>query len=218
MAMVKPLLLAGGKSSRMGFPKHLLQLPNGQPLYTQLIQTFCGALLDLDTMYVSFAKDSAVDNGFRKEITPDTPDQVNKSKVKIEIVWDDTHEDIGPAAGLLSAFHQDPNATWLVVACDYPLIHIETLRQLLDEYEAPVTCFQNADGFCEPFLGIWSPKALSVLEENVKAGKLGPSRTVKEAGGKLIKPALSASGETREWWLTNVNTKEEWEKAKDRLG
>ncbi|KAL6855676.1 hypothetical protein J3F83DRAFT_753912 [Trichoderma novae-zelandiae] len=35
---------------------------------------------------------------------------------------DPTSESAGPATGLLAAYEFDPDATWLVLACDYPLI------------------------------------------------------------------------------------------------
>jgi molybdopterin-guanine dinucleotide biosynthesis protein A len=86
----------------------------------------------------------------------------------------------------------------------------------MDAYDTPVTTFRNVNEFCEPFLGIWSPKALERLQTNVEAGRLSSSRTIKQLNGKTILP-ISSNHEDCEWWLTNVNTKEEWEAAKYRL-
>jgi molybdopterin-guanine dinucleotide biosynthesis protein A len=84
------------------------------------------------------------------------------------------------------------------------------VRQLVESYEVPATCFKNADGFSEPLLGIWSPSALQTLEENVSSGNSGPSHTLRRLSSKLIAPM-------QEEWLTNVNTKEEWKAAKARM-
>jgi molybdopterin-guanine dinucleotide biosynthesis protein A len=181
----------------------------------RLIQVIHEACPDLSTFHMSFAENSPLDDTLRaRAFRTHSP----AAEIRIEIIFDDQENDIGPAAGLSAAFHHNPDATWLVVACDYPLIQVDALRQLLGEYEDPVTCFRNVDGFCEPFLGIWGPEALHELEQNIKAGILSPNRVIKQLGGKTIKPTRSASGGDREWWLTNTNTQEEWEAAKRRLG
>ena len=107
---------------------------------------------------------------------------------------------------LLAAFHSDPNATWLVIACDFPLLTAEPLELLRESYRPPVTCFLNLEGFCEPLLGIWSPEALNRLEENVKRGRSGPKSVVRDLGGTQIKAHASFD---RSIW--NVNTKTEWD-------
>jgi molybdopterin-guanine dinucleotide biosynthesis protein A len=117
---------------------------------------------------------------------------------------------MGPAAGLLAAHCSDPIATWLVIACDYPLLQAAAVHQLVESYEAPATCFKNADGFSEPLLGIWSPQALGTLDENVSGGRSGPAYTLRRLNSKLIVPM-------QEQWLTNVNTEAEWEAAKARM-
>jgi molybdopterin-guanine dinucleotide biosynthesis protein A len=202
MQSLKVLILAGGHSSRMGYPKHLLPLPDG-PLYLRLVRTLHEALPNTTTYHISLAQRSVLDDQLLDGVVR-LPDADNTKSSSI------AHEDIGPAAGLLAAYHHDPAATWLVVACDYPLLQSATVHQLIDHYEAPVTCFRNADGFSEPLLGIWSPRALESLQENVRNGRTGPSFTVKRLDGKLITPI-------DEGWLVNVNTKQEWEAAKVRL-
>ena len=130
--------------------------------------------------------------------------------MKLVIVLDQTQQDIGPAGGLIAAHHSCPSATWLVVACDFPFLESGTVKQLLDEFETPVTCFRNSEGFSEPLLAIWSPQALVELEKNVESGRKGPNFTVRMLSGKSIIPK-------KEKWLTNINTMEEWKDAKSRL-
>jgi molybdopterin-guanine dinucleotide biosynthesis protein A len=80
---------------------------------------------------------------------------------------------IGPAAGLLAAYKNDPHAHWLVIACDYPLLTSDALQQLYDAYEEPVTCFVNSQEWCEPLLGIWVltryRSSRAMLEEDARA-------------------------------------------------
>lgn len=213
MELLQVLILAGGFSSRMGSPKHLLALPDG-PLYLHLTRIVRRALPETTVVYISIASRSVLDdplrNGTVSVSSLSSKDGLGCSLPTVETIMDAEEHDIGPAAGLLAAHHFRPAATWLVMACDYPLLQAAAIRQLIDSYEPPATCFQNMDGFSEPLLGIWDPQALRKLDENVKMGRLGPSYTLKSLDTKLLKPI-------QEEWLTNVNTREDWEAAKMNL-
>lgn len=118
----------------------------------------------------------------------------------------------GPAAGLLAAFRSDVEATWLVVAYDYPLLTTDVLRQLCGSYVPPVTCFKNMDGFYEPLIGIWSSSALAMLADNVAAGMDSPITVIRQLDGLAISPP-----QDHEDWLLNVNTRKVWYRAKRLL-
>lgn len=219
MEYLKPLLLAGGKSSRMGTRKELLCLNGHEPMYKQLISILHAACPESDTIFLS-VRDSEYTKGLQDggKVSGANKDQltlhVDGSPLTVQIIYD--HEsgeepkenrDIGPAAGLLSAHRQDPSATWLVTACDYPFLTATALQSLRHgSTGAVVTCFMNADGFFEPLLGIWTPDALQALQRNVDQGLLGPSAVVKKLGGRTIRPA-------DEQWLFNTNDWTEWKEA-----
>lgn len=135
--------------------------------------------------------------------------ETGAKRIGLVKIPDETTQNIGPAAGLLAAHRYYADATWLVVACDFPLLHPAALHQIRDSYEAPVTCFVNTSGFSEPLLAIWSPHALRCLQANVESGRSGPSFTVKQLVSKLIAP-------TKVDWILDTNTKEEWEVARLR--
>ena len=40
----------------------------------------------------------------------------------------DSYTGIGPYGAILSAFKFQPDAAWLVVACDLPLLNVDTLK------------------------------------------------------------------------------------------
>ncbi|KAF7125716.1 hypothetical protein CNMCM5793_002009 [Aspergillus hiratsukae] len=211
MPTLKPLLLAGGHSSRMGTRKELLRVSSDIPLFVNLLivlreacpksEVVCLSLRDHDSL-------KAIENDHH--ITAVTNNQLilnhGTTTFPVHVVYDgpgvpSEHDSsgIGPAAGLMAAHHQDEGAHWLVVACDYPFISVAALSQLRREWTAPVICFENKDGFCEPLLSIWSPEALNALEENIQKGILGPSAVVKQLRGKMIRPL-------EERWIFNVNT------------
>ncbi|OIW30039.1 nucleotide-diphospho-sugar transferase [Coniochaeta ligniaria NRRL 30616] len=196
---IKPLVLAGGRSTRMGTPKHLLELPDGTPLYQHQINTLRQACPSAVTVYISLAKDSPLD-----ALLASPPDP--GLQIILDEETNDTARSGGPSQGLLSAFASDPTATWLVLAVDYPLMTTRALAQLRDAYEPPVTCFRNDQGFCEPLVGIWGPEALRLLR--AKGTRSSPSAVVKELKGRQLSPAA----EVTQLWA-NVNEWPEWERV-----
>ncbi len=215
LSSLKPLLLTGGRSSRMGCPKHLLPF-HARPLYLHilhLLQNFCSPT---SKIYVSVnsqeqAASFNIPESWRDRVTflYDYRNYIdfcpyNAAKADLD------DNGIGPAAGLLAAYQNDPSAHWLVVACDYPLLTHDALRQLYDAYQEPITCFVNEQGWSEPLLSIRGPTALSKLEHNVREGSTGPSKVVRELRGRLVKPDV-------ETWIKGANTKEEWADVLDLL-
>lgn len=196
---LKALLLCGGQSSRMGCPKHAMPF-NGMPIAARLIERIRETFDTGDSIYISLHdRQQTTEAGFQDEALYFLYDNIEDDSVAEESY-------VGPAAGLLAAHHLHKTARWLVVACDYPLISAADLRQLIDNYEDPLTCFENTQGWPEPLLAIWSPSALQALEQNVRQGLTGPIRTLNSLRTKKLRPADERS-------LLNTNTPAEWEEA-----
>lgn len=177
----------------MGTDKFLLCLPNGF-LHDRLLHELEAAFPNSKSMNISL-HDQKQANSFNAGFSE-----------KVKILFDLRSEHIGPAAGLLAAYEEDHSAYWAVLACDHPLMTHTELARLYDNFEEPVTCFKNSDGYVEPLVGIWSPTALQKLKENVRNSQFGPSKTFKQLGGKSISPLNPQT-------LFNTNTKDEWEQA-----
>ncbi|KAL4802434.1 MobA-like NTP transferase domain-containing protein [Aspergillus unguis] len=211
-----PLLLAGGRSSRMGTRKELLAVTH-IPLYEhQLVRLH--RVTESETVYLSLPDPSCLgpilDNPHIEPLGPETLRLHHQTRsFSIHLLYDrDSAEppnadDNGPAAGLAAAYKMEPRATWLVAACDYPFLSVSALAQLRDQQAGAVTCFENTHGIYEPLLGVWTPPALALLCENVKNGILGPKFVVVKTNGTTIRPK-------DEVWLFNMNTPEEYEQAR----
>jgi molybdopterin-guanine dinucleotide biosynthesis protein A len=86
----------------------------------------------------------------------------------------------GPAGGLVAAWQHDPDAAWLVLACDMPAIGQEALKALVacrDPNSGATTWRNPEDGLPEPLCAIWEPATLARL-----------AAVARQAGNRLVSP------------------------------
>ena len=119
----------------------------------------------------------------------------------------DTFLELGPFGAILSAFRHDPNAAWLVVACDLPLLDAKTLDFLIKNrnLSAVATAFrspQSADSFPEPLITIWEPRAYPILLSFLAQGISCPRKMLINSEIHLLHAPNNEA-------LSNVNTPEE---------
>ncbi len=121
----------------------------------------------------------------------------------------DTHENLGPIAGLLAAQARHPEAAWLVLACDLPLLDEATLAHLIRSRapERAATAYRSShDGLPEPLCAIWEPRSAAALADYVARGRQCPRRFLLGADIQLIDEPNPAA-------LDNINTPEEYRSA-----
>lgn len=178
------LVMAGGHSTRMGEDKALIRYGEAPQLLAAL------ALLRQQTSacFVSLRADQR-DEPLRHAL----PALV------------DTVPGIGPAAGLLAAHEACPDAAWLVVACDLPLLQPSTLSALVharDGRHAAIAYAGTEDGFTEPLCTIWEPEALRVLARQAGEGRYGLRGALAQVPILLLDAPTDGS-------LLNINTPQE---------
>jgi molybdopterin-guanine dinucleotide biosynthesis protein A len=125
----------------------------------------------------------------------------------------DTFLGLGPLGGLLSALQLDPNAAWLVLACDLPYLTPATLQFLVDNRQPGrfATAFQSPwNEFPEPLVTIWEPRSYGPLLRFLSLGYSCPRKALINLDTALIQPP--APGDLR-----NVNTPEERAEAEKLL-
>lgn len=187
----------------MGSRKELLTLSDGRLALQHALDTLWCVLSNASPVYLSVHDERQLDAiGFVRQ--KHVPSQ--SQRPEIVCIFDNQDQNIGPAAGLLAAHAMFPNASFLILGCDYPLLPPAALEQLIVEYVPPVTCFSNEERFSEPLIAVWAPEALETLKENVKRGRSGLNAVIKELGGKNITPL-------RKEWIKGTNTREEWNEA-----
>lgn len=177
------LILIGGKSSRMGTDKSLLDYhgkPQREYLF-DLAKKYCSEVYFSCRLEQQFSENTITD------------------KYKL-----------GPIGGILSAFEHNKNTAWLVVACDMPLIDESSFEILINHKnsEKIATAFLNPETNApDPLFTIYEPKAFQLLLQYVEEGNKSPKIFLQNNDTEII---ISANLS----FLTNVNTKEEFDQIK----
>ena len=98
----------------------------------------------------------------------------------------------GPFNGLFSAHKAFPEAAWLVLACDLPLIEKNNLKQLVSARDPNVlaTAFATkASKLPEPLCAIWEPRAFERATRYIaKKGNTCPRKFLINSEIKLVFP------------------------------
>lgn len=185
------LVLAGGKSTRMGEDKGLLQWHGKEQMYylADMLEEFC------NEVFISCRIDQAYSIG-----------------KKYKVITDE-YENAGPLAAIISAFHQNKNYPWLVVACDLPLLDVKTIDYLIrhrDEDVVATTFNSSYNNLPEPLITIWEANTLPLLERALSEKKYSPQRVLMTARIKVLHAPDAGA-------LLNVNTPEDKEKIMQLL-
>lgn len=146
-------VLIGGKSSRMGRPKHLIAGPAGRTWLEETIELLRPLV---DGLVVS-------GGGLLPEPVADT------------IRLADIPGIPGPLTGILSACRWQPQVSWLIVACDMPGITAAAVQWLLAGRRAG--CWGRVprlaeSGHGEPLFAWYDVRAGQLFEEQLLAGNL----------------------------------------------
>lgn len=96
----------------------------------------------------------------------------------------------GPAGGLASAWDVDPDAAWLLVAVDMPLLNRATFETLTCGRSKAhlATAFRHGDGTLEPLCTIWEPAARIVLEQRLTRGDASLRRLLETSPVRVLEP------------------------------
>lgn len=151
-APLRGLVLAGGRSERMGTDKAGIRF-EGVTLLDRAVALLLAVVADVWVAVRADQLDDPVRTAYKL-----VADQQNG---------------IGPGAGLLAAHAHYPESAWLVIACDMPLLDAGTLAELVAarDPESPATAWTvSTDGLPEPLCAIYEPVTLAAFRSHVAAG------------------------------------------------
>jgi len=119
----------------------------------------------------------------------------------------------GPIAGIAAAQSRHPEAAWLVLACDLPLLDAQTIETLLAsrQPQRQATAYRSShDGLPEPLCAIYEPASGKAVRDHIAAGYDCPRKFLIRADTALLdQPEPGA--------LDNVNTPKEYGAAAYRV-
>jgi molybdopterin-guanine dinucleotide biosynthesis protein A/nucleoside-triphosphatase THEP1 len=142
------LILCGGQSVRMGTDKAFIIYNNkAQYAYVaDMLKAFCSPIF----------------------ISCNSKQQPAFLQQYKSIIDNATFGNIGPMAGVLTAFEKYPQSAILVIGCDYPYLQKDDIEALCvaRDAEFDAVCYQNNEtGFDEPLLAIYEKQcALLMLQ------------------------------------------------------
>ncbi|MGH8289476.1 MAG: NTP transferase domain-containing protein [Steroidobacteraceae bacterium] len=186
------LVLAGGRSSRMQRDKAALeyagrsQLERAVELLTPLVER----------VFVSVRPDQTGD-----PLRARFPQIIDSDQVE------------GPLAGIVAAQSRHPDAAWLVLACDLPLLDEETLQHLLRARRPgrQATAYRSShDGLPEPLCAIYEPSSREVIRAHIAGGRDCPRKFLINADAALLDQPQPGA-------LDNVNTPQEYSSVNPRV-
>jgi len=138
------IILAGGKSSRMGQDKGLAQL---------LDKTLTEWPLESLKPWVEEILISANESSYERFGYP---------------VIKDKHTGIGPIGGILSCLEMSRNDTNILISCDTPFINSDLIKYLLDRSgDSDVTVPWFGGTKYEPLIGIYRKTILPVMRKSI---------------------------------------------------
>lgn len=182
------IVLAGGRSRRMGTDKSLLPI-DGRPMIEHICRQLCGTFARVLISADDAGKFSFLD----LEVVPDTiPDQ-------------------GPLRAVASALEASRSELNLVVGCDIPRIQLPVVRRMLAAAEAadlvlPVT----ADGQAQPLFAVYRRSVRRCLHEALESG----ARRFQDIYG-LCRVRRMELTDTA--WFANLNTRADYERFQGRI-
>ena len=191
------IILAGGKSSRVGLNKSKDQIK------------FAGRLL-ID--WVIF-KLTSLDNLTEEDIIIVGP---KEKYPQFKQVVQDIFPQKGPLGGIFSGLKASNSQYNLVVACDMPFLEVKLLQYMREEIDSNDIIIPRYNrGYIEPLCAIYSKKCLEVMEKNIQSGILSVRKIFPHLKIKFIEEEEVKKFDPKFFSFFNVNFKYDFEKGEE---
>lgn len=177
-------VLAGGKSTRMGQNKALLEI-NGK----RFLDSICEELGGFSQVLISAA---------RKGLYED---------MGLPVVYDE-HENIGPIEGIYQTLVHSEEEYVFICAADMPFIKKELVSYMAEFISSDYDCFCLTDEeHIHPLCAIYSKKMLPVIKAQIESGNYRLMNVLNAVRTKYIKLELSCFDKKV---VKNINTRQEY--------
>jgi molybdopterin-guanine dinucleotide biosynthesis protein A len=178
------VILAGGKSSRMGFDKSKIKI---QGRY--IIDVIADQLAPrFDQIIIS------------------SNETVNSERSGLEYCAD-IHPGLGPLAGIYAGLKKSQSEYVYFTACDMPKVSLDYIDLMMQEVltcQAEACVTETLSGI-EPFNAFYSTKLIPILNQRLAKHKLGLRKFIATINCRIVKTESLPETET-EYIFTNLNT------------
>ena len=178
------IIVAGGKSRRMGADKRML-LFGRQKLLTIAVEK---AKVISDEVILVLGEPIEID-------------------YQVKIVFDKV-KGHGPLVGLYSGLLETRGKKALLLPCDMPLVTVELLRTLISQAEGYDITILKHRGVVEPLCSVYSKNVIPVIEEQLQEGTLSLLSLLKnpKLRIKIVKVENKFNGNDTDLLFFNINT------------
>ncbi len=193
------IILAGGRSSRLGIPKQLLKL--GGKTLTEI------------------AVEKLRDYSEEIYVITNFPEEIN---IPGATAISDIQTGLGPLGGILTGLTYSQTRINFVLSCDTPFISREIIELLTDHRSTKNTVIPKAAGRLQPLCGIYTKDCMAVIEKmiakanplsaGIRNKALSTRALIDRAGSETI--ALALGKDITDNTFFNINTIQDYEKAK----
>jgi len=182
--MVTGIVLAGGKSSRMGYNKCFIPFQHTTIIQKNIsiLEYFTGNIL------ISANTDDFDRLGYR--IVPDR------------------FKNCGPMGGIYSAIRESRSPVNIIITCDMPFLNVELYEYLLRKFESFDAVVPVYDSKIEPLCGIYSDRVVNVAAEKIRIGSYKITSLL-ESVNTLYVPITPKLKFYSEKLFANINTQED---------
>lgn len=187
------LVVCGGKSTRMGTDKSLINY-HGKPqryYVYEMLEWVC------DKVFISCNRAQATKIIAPYQIMADLPNL----------------ENVGPMAALLTAFSTYPDKDFLVVGCDYPFITTRDLKEfekVLDREQSASAFYNEENDIYEPLLAYYSERSGNEIQRMYTGNQYSLQHFLKEHGAEKYNPV-------RPKRMISIDTPEDFQAAKEKI-
>jgi len=187
---ISGVILAGGKSSRMGVNKAFLTI-NGEMIITKVVKL-------MSSLFKSLM------------IITNTPEEYKFLHLP---TFEDIYKDKGPLGGIHSALNYSTTEKNFIISCDMPFMTVEMIEYIINYNTQKPVVFCKAAGYLQPLAGIYSKSIISHLKSFLSDENITDScfhQFLKEVDSEIINPEFIPF--YRDKIFYNVNSPEDYYK------
>ena len=190
------IILAGGKSSRMGRDKSMLPLADSGE---SMLKNIWNGLIPL-------CKEILIcGNSSDKYKLPDT----------VEI--SDIYKDRGPLSGIHAGLKRASYDYSFIVSCDMANFNQELAAFLLSKCDNYDLIIPQHNGLFEPLFAVYHKNTLDIIEKKILSGENRVQKIIAEANPLIIDDdEIKAFGDPKELFK-NINTPEDYQKINEKF-